>query len=101
MEGTVGILRSYTKNISKNKFIAELIKTLEELHVSFSKNQYLTEYKERMSMLRKDVVVINNGKKINAKIINIYSDGGLKIKKENGYVEKIYAGEASVYNVHE
>ena len=56
---TAGSLRSYTKNISKNKYIVELIKTLNDLRTSFTKSQYFSEYKKKNEFIWKRY--INNG----------------------------------------
>ena len=71
------------------------MKTIEEVRISFTKNQYLSEYQNRMALLGKDFLITVNGEKINARAIKIYSDGGLEIKKGNGDIEKIYAGEVN------
>ena len=95
IQSTAGSLEKYIGKLTINEFIAVLIKTMDSINASFSTERYIAEYKERMGILGKDIVVLENEKRINATAIDLCDDGGLVIRKNEG-VEKIYAGDVSI-----
>ena len=89
-------LSDYTQKISRNEFIAELIKTLDKMCATYTKKQYLWEYKNRMTILGSDILIVTEIEKIYAKALDVCDDGCLVIEKKDGVTEKIYAGDVSI-----
>jgi BirA family biotin operon repressor/biotin-[acetyl-CoA-carboxylase] ligase len=100
IRATAGSLKQWAKNLSRNEFIAGLVQTLDDISVSFTREQYLLEYKKRLTGLGNDIIVITRDGEIRAKAVDITEDGGLIIEKTNGAFEKLYAGDISIRGVH-
>jgi len=99
---TAGTLRDYTFNNSNktiSKFISKLIDELDSLCIR-PHEWLLHEYKMRTNILDKDITVFTDGQKAYAKAIDICEDGALLIRKTNGEITKIYAGDVSIRTSH-
>lgn len=54
-----------------------------------------------MNLLGKDILIAISHEKNNAKALDIYSDGGLKIRKKNGEIDKVYKGNVRIRSVQQ
>ncbi|MDR1558855.1 MAG: biotin--[acetyl-CoA-carboxylase] ligase [Clostridiales bacterium] len=95
---TASTLKQYANNLSRNEFIAGLVRELDNIRASFTKEQYLSEYKKRLTTLGNEIIVISRRGEILAKALDVTEDGGLLIEKTDGVVEKIYEGDISIRN---
>lgn len=92
------------RRIRRAPLIAAVMERLEENYEVFLKTEDLSGLLERYSALLvnrgRDVLIAGTGEEYLARAIGIDPTGELVVRREDGTVEKIYAGEVSVRGVY-
>nr|WP_294493924.1 biotin--[acetyl-CoA-carboxylase] ligase [uncultured Mediterraneibacter sp.] len=90
--------------VRRAPLIAAVMERFEENYEIFLKTEDLTGLTDRYSALLvnrdRDVLVMESGGEYRAHALGIASTGELIVQREDGTVEKIYAGEVSVRGVY-
>lgn len=90
--------------VKRAPLIAAVMERLEENYEIFLETEDLSGFLERYSTLLinrdRDVLIIGQKEKYQAHALGIDNTGELIVKKEDGTLEKIYAGEVSVRGVY-
>ncbi len=87
---------NYKRSIIVKEFIDIFEKAYETYKVSESLAEFLPRYENRCITLGKEVKIIEGGKEIIAKAINVEENGNLIVMLSDGTKKQIYAGEVSV-----
>lgn len=90
--------------IDKQKLLHAVLAEFEILYETFSKVQDLSfleeSYNERLINKNREVLVLEPGNEYQAVAQGINSKGELVVRKEDGSVEAVYAGEVSVRGIY-
>ncbi|NCA93239.1 biotin--[acetyl-CoA-carboxylase] ligase [bacterium] len=83
--------------ISRNKLIAEVLNCFEDVYAYYSdemkKKEILEEYRKRLFVNGRKVLIAGQGEDLKALVIGIKDDGALIVKDENGEIRYIISGE--------
>lgn len=92
------------RKIKRSQVVADFAKEFERYYEIFMQTQdmsgLLTEYNSRLINAGKEVKIIDMKNEFTGSAIGIDENGELLVKRENGYVEKIIAGEVSVRGLY-
>ena len=80
----------------RNRFAATLIATVHANCARLTEESLIADYRRRLIMLNKPVLVLKNGEKKNAHALDIDADGGLIVRYEDGGKEALRSGEVSI-----
>ncbi|MCQ2437738.1 MAG: biotin--[acetyl-CoA-carboxylase] ligase, partial [Clostridia bacterium] len=71
------------KDISKNALLAGIANEMEKLYESFEQGTFMAEYRERSTVIGKDIIVMRGNERFGARVKAIDDRGGLIIETEN------------------
>jgi len=83
------------QTVTRNNIIAEVIKRLTS-HVVRNEAEIIEQYKKRLFIVGKKVLVNVSEYPFEAEVIDVGEEGQLLIKKENGEIVGLTAGEVSI-----
>lgn len=87
------------KSCCRNALAAEVLNRLEQVLDIFSsggQNEILSEYKERLFILGKNVTVHQNNSEFEAVVTGLTGDGALTVRESSGVERVLTAGEVSL-----
>ncbi|MPM70445.1 Bifunctional ligase/repressor BirA [bioreactor metagenome] len=87
------------REVSRDRFSAQLIEAFFRYYDSYMKGDklmILKVYKERLCMLHKKITVLEKNGSYTGEAIDIDDEARLLVKKENGDVAVLFAGEISI-----
>lgn len=87
-----GVAANLSKKVDRNRLAAEIMNCLFDI---ISDNSYIDEYKTRSILIGKEITYEENGKVLNALVIDIDGEGGLVIKTEDR-TETLTSGEITL-----
>jgi BirA family biotin operon repressor/biotin-[acetyl-CoA-carboxylase] ligase len=85
--------------ITRNELAAEVVNRILNFENKFDNSSMLAEYRKRLIMLGKKVVVSGSGEPYEAVAVDIDDIGRLIVKKDNGETLSLASGEISVGTV--
>lgn len=80
----------------RNRFTAEIINCFWDYYKNLSDKTFFEDYKKRMLAIGKEITVIKNESKINAKCLDLDSQCRLLVEYENENTEYLSSGEISI-----
>ena len=80
----------------RSALIGEIINNMMLCCENITDGKYLEEYRKRSFLVGKEIVVINNNERRNAKVIEIDDKARLVVRFENGEIKELNSGEVSV-----
>ncbi len=83
------------KKIDRNKIIALLLENLDKISCEIKKDDFIEEYKSKMFLLNKKVMVISGNESFDAICKDVTCDGKLIVEKDGKEIE-ISVGDVSV-----
>ena len=75
---------------------AAIIDEVLDLCEDLNSEKFISEYKQRSMVIGKDISVYRGNDQFDAKAIDIDSQGGLVVQKQDGTVEVLNSGEITV-----
>jgi len=79
--------------VTRNCLAAGIINNLFTLGNRYSKNEILTEYKQRVFILGKEILITGNDKPYRATAVDIDDNGYLIVRKSDGELLTLFSGE--------
>lgn len=93
-----------SEEYNRSKLVALIMEEFERLYDAFLESSNLSliedEYNELLVSLNKEVRVLDPKGEYSGVSLGINETGELKVKKENGDIENVYAGEVSVRGIY-
>lgn len=83
-------------NTTRNELIAKIINEVLDIYKDLNNDEILLEYKELSLVINKPIKFSRNNEWINAKALDIDSNGGLIVKTNDGKIETLNSGEISI-----
>ena len=80
----------------RNRLAAAIIDEVLDLCEDLNSEKFISEYKQRSMVIGKDISVYRGNDQFDAKAIDIDSQGGLVVQKQDGTVEVLNSGEITV-----
>lgn len=86
----------------RNKFVSTLINEIFQIQGQIPRNDsseepsFMEEYRQRSIILGKNIHIIKNDEKINARAVDIDSKGGLVVQYPSGLIDTLNTGEVSI-----
>ena len=92
------------KSVRRAELVAEVIKQFEKYYEQFVKDGDLSAIQEKYNAMLvnrdREVCVLEPGHEYRAHAIGINKNGELMVRRENGKIEAVYAGEVSVRGIY-
>lgn len=95
-----GTSLSALKGISRNQLIAEIINQVMRIFSELPSRNYLDEYRKRSFLFGKNILIVQKGKTISAKALNIDDDGGLVVQLDDNKTQTLYSSDISIQLQH-
>ncbi len=83
------------KKVDRNKIIASLLESIDEIYDDIKSDDFIKEYKERLYILNKKVTVFSGQNTFNGVCVDVTTDGKLVVEKDGELIE-ISVGDVSV-----
>jgi len=84
------------RNVSRNRFIAELLNEINELYPQIESGAFMEESRRRSNVIGRDVFVLRGGEKFPAKAVDIDDSGSLIVMTADGKTQAVHSGEVSL-----
>lgn len=84
------------KTDRRNTLIAKVINNLEKFYKELQNRTFLEKYRERSSVIGKDILVLKGEETVPAKALEIDNNCRLKVQFKNGNCEYLSSGEISI-----
>ncbi|HOX54898.1 MAG: biotin--[acetyl-CoA-carboxylase] ligase [Candidatus Omnitrophica bacterium] len=94
--GATSLKEEKDEAISRIELTREILRQIEHLYLVFQKEGFgaiLDKIKHLSSTLNKRVKAVSRGAEIEGEATDIDKDGALLIRKDSGFIEKIYTGD--------
>lgn len=94
--GATSLKEEKSEVISRIELTKEILRQIDHLYLLFQKEGFgaiLEKIKHLSSTLNKRVKAISQGKEIEGQATDIDKDGSLLIRRDSGFIEKIYTGD--------
>lgn len=91
----ISLFSGDTKGITRNMLCAEITNQLLELIPNLKDSSFIDYYKEKSIVLGKEITYTSKGQTFTGIAMDIATDGGLIVKKEDGTMEKLISSEIS------
>jgi len=94
--GATSLKEEKTEAVSRIELTREILRQIDHLYLLFQKEGFsaiLEKIKHLSSTLNKRVKAISQGKEIEGQAADIDKDGALLIRRDSGFIEKIYTGD--------
>ncbi|MFC1704087.1 biotin--[acetyl-CoA-carboxylase] ligase [Candidatus Omnitrophota bacterium] len=86
------------REVSRVELTKEILRRIEALYIEFQKEGFhpiIERWRELSSTLGKRVRVTCHKEKVEGEALDVDMDGGLLIRKDSGFMEKIYTGDVT------
>lgn len=83
------------KDISKNRLIAEICNSMEELYAQLGDGGFMAESRARSNVIGRRILVLRGDERFPAKALDIDDEGSLVVETEDG-VRTVRSGEISI-----
>lgn len=95
-QGAVSLARHAGSQVSRVALLQELLRQLEHYYAKFRKNELdgiLDAWRQCSATLGQRVRIDMHGSRIDGIAVDIDEDGGLLVRRDSGFVEKVMAGD--------
>ena len=96
LANTAGSILDKPGQVSRNRFVAELMNYFGDLYQLEDPYGYVDEYRERSFVVGKDIEVITPKVSTHAKVLAINDDCSLQVRYDDGTEEALSSGEISI-----
>ncbi|MFH1655708.1 MAG: biotin--[acetyl-CoA-carboxylase] ligase [Candidatus Omnitrophota bacterium] len=94
--GAISLKEEKKESVSRVELTKAILRNIDMLYSLFQKEGFspiIEKWRDLSSTLGKRVKVSSQNKQIEGEALDIDKDGGLLIRKDSGFIEKIYAGD--------